>query len=147
MNQLFPILTALCLAREFFGFVCPLPGHESSSRAGWARCLSGWADCALFCAFGEVPRTARRFLTTILWFPCPLFGWLLALTYLGLSCSSAAIGGVPSSCPSSLVFFFLAAHSRPATGFRRLRRTGHVAFSLTLIILAYAAFALSLCLA
>jgi len=52
-----------------------------------------------------------------------LFGWLLALTYLGLDCIIGSDLSEPYVYALILVFFLLRIWPRP-TGFRRLRRNG-----------------------
>jgi ABC-type uncharacterized transport system permease subunit len=72
-----------------------------------------------------------------------LFGWLLALTYLGLEMFHRQRSVGAFVIPFILVFF-LAAHLAPADRFPGPKSQGVAfAFHVTLSILAYAAFALS----
>ena len=72
-----------------------------------------------------------------------LFGWLLALTYLGLELfhRQRAVGAFVLPF---IIVFFLAAHLAPADQLAETRARGVAfAFHVTLSILAYSAFALS----
>ena len=108
-------------------------------RLGAARAGAGGA---LFCATGR-----SRGLHTVpyhdLYGSMSLFGWLLALTYLGSSCITGSDQSGAFAVPFILAFF-LAANLAPADRLTPTVAHGVVfALHVTLSILAYAAFALS----
>src|SRR5437867_6831092 len=142
MNHLFPILTGVAYLLSFGCYMRFLnTGRELIGRLG-----------TLFLALGLVAHDfalleRSRGLHTVpyhdLYGSMSLFGWLLALTYLGLELYHRQRSVGAFVLPFILVFF-LAAHLAPADRLPQPDLRGAVfAFHVTLSILAYAAFALS----
>src|SRR5712664_2825913 len=142
MNRIALILTAAAYLLSFGCYVRFLnTGRELIGRLG-----------TLFLALGLVAHyfallERSRGLHTVpyhdLYGSMSLFGWLLALTYLGLELYHRQRSVGAFVLPFILVFF-LAAHLAPADRLPQPDLRGAVfAFHVTLSILAYAAFALS----
>ena len=141
MNQLFLILTAVAYSLSFALYVLFL-------KAG--KVLAGRLATLLLAAglvlhyFALLERSGpHRVPYHDLYGSMSLFGWLLALTYLGLELyhRQRSVGALV--LPFILVFF-LAAHLAPADKLSPPDAQGaSFAFHVALSILAYAAFALS----
>src|SRR3989454_7828731 len=142
MNRIALILTAAAYLLSFGCYMRFLnTGRELIGRLG-----------TLFLALGLVAHyfallERSRGLHTVpyhdLYGSMSLFGWLLALTYLGLELYHRQRSVGAFVLPFILVFF-LAAHLAPADRLPQPNLRGAVfAFHVTLSILAYAAFALS----
>ena len=113
-----------------------------SSLGGWNAVPSVGTGGALF-ALLERSRGLHTVPYHDLYGSMSLFGWLLALTYLGLELYHRQRSGGAFVLPFILAFF-LAAHLAPADRLPQPDLKGAVfAFHVTLSILAYAAFALS----
>src|SRR6202165_3379813 len=142
MNHLFPILTALAYLLSFGLYVRFLAtGKKLTGRLG--TLLLGLGLVALYFALLESARGLHTVRYHDLYGSMSLFGWLLALTYLGLEFYHRQRSVGAFVLPFILVFF-LAAHLAPADRFPPPAVHGAVfAFHVTLSILAYAAFALS----
>ncbi len=142
MNHLFPILTAIAYLLSFGMYVRFLgTGNKLTGRLGTA--LLGLGLIAHYFALLERSRGLHTVPYHDLYGSMSLFGWLLAITYLGLELYHRQRSVGAFVLPFILVFF-LAAHLAPAD--RLAPPTAHgatFAFHVTLSILAYAAFALS----
>src|SRR6202521_5516086 len=142
MNHLFPILTALTYLLSFVLYVRFLgTGRELIGRLGTLFLASGLM--AHYFALLERSRGLHTVPYHDLYGSMSLFGWLLALTYLGLELYHRQRSVGAFVLPFILVFF-LAAHLAPADRLSPPSAHGATfAFHVTLSILAYAAFALS----
>jgi ABC-type uncharacterized transport system permease subunit len=139
MNHLFPILTALAYLLSFGLYVRFLEaGHKLTGRAG--TLLLGMGLIAHYFALLERSRGLHTVPYHDLYGSMSLFGWLLALTYLGLEFYHRQRSVGAFVLPFILVFF-LAAHLAPADRLSPPAVHGAVfALHVTLSILAYAAF-------
>ena len=142
MNHLFLILTivayvgSLVLYLGFLNTGKEIPG-------GWGHCCLGWGWLRIILRCWNGRGGYTPFLITILYGSMSLFGWLLALTYLGLELFHRQRSVGAFVLPFILVFF-VAAHLAPADRLSPAPAKGVIfAFHVTLSILAYAAFALS----
>src|SRR5258708_1037657 len=142
MNHVFPVLTALAYLLSFGLYVRFLAaGNKLTGRVGTV--LLGVGLIAHYFALLERSRGSNRVPYHDLYGSMSLFGWLLALTYLGLELYHRQRSVGAFVLPFILVFF-LAAHLAPADRLSPPAVHGIVfAFHVTLSILAYAAFALS----
>ncbi len=142
MNHLFPILTALAYLLSFGLYVRFLgTGNKLTGRLG--TLLLGLGLIAHYFALLERSRGSHTVPYHDLYGSLSLFGWLLALTYLGLELYHRQRSVGAFVLPFILVFF-LAAHLAPADRLSPPAAHGATfAFHVTLSILAYAAFALS----
>jgi ABC-type uncharacterized transport system permease subunit len=142
MNHLFPILTALAYLSSFGLYVRFLAtGKKLTGRLG--TLLLGLGLGAHYFALLERSRGLHTVPYHDLYGSMSLFGWLLALTYLGLELYHRQRSVGAFVLPFVLVFF-LAAHLAPADRLSPPAAHGIMfAFHVTLSILAYAAFALS----
>ncbi len=142
MNHLFPILTALAYLLSFGLYVRFLgTGSKLTGRLG--TLLLGLGLIAHYFALWERSRGSHTVPYHDLYGSMSLFGWLLALTYLGLELYHRQRSVGAFVLPFILVFF-LAAHLAPADRLSPPAAHGVTfAFHVTLSILAYAAFALS----
>jgi len=142
MNHLFPILTALAYAASFGLYVRFLAaGNKLTGRLGTV--LLGVGLILHYFALLERSRGLHTVPYHDLYGSMSLFGWLLALTYLGLELyhRQRSVGALV--LPFILVFF-LAAQFAPADRLSPPDAHGPTfAFHVTLNILAYSAFALS----
>lgn len=142
MNHLFPILTALAYLLSLGLYVRFLAaGNKLTGRLG--TLFLGLGLIAHYFALLERSRGLHTVPYHDLYGSMSLFGWLLAVTYLGLELYHRQRSVGAFVLPFILVFF-LAAHLAPAD--RLLPPAAHgatFAFHVTLSILAYAAFALS----
>src|ERR1700737_2456942 len=142
MNHLFPTLTALAYLLSFGLYVRFLgTGKKLTGRLG--TLLLGLGLMAHYFALLERSRGLHTVPYHDLYGSMSLFGWLLALTYLGLELYHRQRSGGAFVLPFILVFF-LAAHLAPADRLSPPKVHGVVfALHVTLSILAYAEFALS----
>ncbi len=142
MNHLFPILAAFAYVLSFGLYVRFLgTGNRFTGRLG--TLLLGLALIAHYFALLERSRGLNTVPYHDLYGSMSLFGWLLALTYLGLELYHRERSVAAFVLPFILTFF-LAAHLAPADRLPPPPIHGIVfAFHVTLSILAYAAFALS----
>ena len=142
MNHLFPILTALAYLSSFVLYLRFLgTGKEVTGKLG--TLLLGVGLVAHYFALLERSRGLHQVPYHDLYGSMSLFGWLLALTYLGLELYHRQRSVGAFVLPFILVFF-LAAHLAPADRLSPPAAHGATfAFHVTLSILAYAAFALS----
>jgi ABC-type uncharacterized transport system permease subunit len=142
MNHFFPILTALAYILSFGLYVQFLStGKKLTGRL--ATLLLGLGLIAHYFALLERSRGLHTVPYHDLYGSMSLFGWLLALTYLGLELYHRQRSVGAFALPFILVFF-LAAHLAPADRLSPPQAHGVTfAFHVTLSILAYAAFALS----
>ncbi len=142
MNHLFPILAALAYLLSFGLYVRFLgTGKQLTGRLG--TLLLGLGLIAHYFALLERSRGLHTVPYHDLYGSMSLFGWLLALTYLGLELYHRQRSVGAFVLPFVLVFF-LAAHLAPADRLSPPAAHGATfAFHVTLSILAYAAFALS----
>jgi ABC-type uncharacterized transport system permease subunit len=142
MNHLFPILTALAYISSFGLYVRFLTtGKKLTGRL--ATLFLGLGLVAHYFALLERSRGLHTVPYHDLYGSMSLFGWLLALTYLGLELYHRQRSVGAFVLPFILVFF-LAAHLAPADRLSPPAAHGATfAFHVTLSILAYAAFALS----
>jgi len=142
MSHPLPILTALAYVFSFALYVRFLgTGRELIGRLGSVFLALGLV--AHYFALLERSRALHTVPYHDLYGSMSLFGWLLALTYLGLELyhRQRSVGGFV--LPFVLVFF-LAAHLAPADRLSPPDAHGpSFAFHITLSILAYSAFALS----
>jgi ABC-type uncharacterized transport system permease subunit len=142
MPHLFLLLTILAYSLSFASYLRFLySGRELAGRLG--TLLLGLGLVAHYFALLERSKGLHTVPYHDLYGSMSLFGWLLALTYLGLEFyhRQRSLGAVV--LPFILVFF-LAAHLAPADRLSPTSAHGVVfAFHVTLSILAYAAFALS----
>ena len=142
MNHLFPLLTALAYLLSFGLYVRFLSaGNNLTGRLG--TLLLGLGLIAHYFALLERSRGSHTVPYHDLYGSMSLFGWLLAVTYLGLELYHRQRSVGAFVLPFILVFF-LAAHLAPADKLSPPAAHGPTfAFHVTLSILAYAAFALS----
>jgi len=142
MNHTFPILTSLAYLLSFGLYVRFLgTGNRLTGRLG--TLLLGLGLIAHYFALLERSRGLHTVPYHDLYGSMSLFGWLLALTYLGLEFYHRQRSVGAFVLPFVLVFF-LAAHLAPADRLSPPAAHGATfAFHVTLSILAYAAFALS----
>src|SRR5580704_15149289 len=142
MNHLFLFLTIAAYVGSlvfYLGFLNT--GKETIGRLG--TLLLGVGLVAHYFALLERSRGLHTVPYHDLYGSMSLFGWLLALTYLGLELYHRQRSVGAFVLPFILVFF-LAAHLAPADRLPQPELRGAVfAFHVTLSILAYAAFALS----
>ena len=142
VNQLFLILTASAYALSFGLYVFFLKaGKVLAGRLGTLLLVVGLI--LHYFALSERARGLHTVPYHDLYGSMSLFGWLLALTYLGLELyhRQRSVGALV--LPFILVFF-LAAHLAPEDKFSPPDAQGaSFAFHVALSILAYAAFALS----
>ena len=142
MNHPFLILTLLAYVLSLGLYVRFLnTGKEITGRLGTLFLALGLVTHYL--ALLERSRGSHTVPYHDLYGSMSLFGWLLALTYLGLELYHRQRSVGAFVLPFILVFF-LAAHLAPADRLPQPELRGAVfAFHVTLSILAYAAFALS----
>src|SRR5881394_3617435 len=142
MNHLFPVLTALAYLLSFGLYVRFLStGSKLTGRLGTV--LLGLGLIAHYFALLERSRGSHTVPYHDLYGSMSLFGWLLAVTYLGLELYHRQRSVGAFVMPFILVFS-LAAHLAPADRLSPPAAHGATfAFHVTLSILAYAAFALS----
>ena len=142
MERLFFILTIVAYAGSLSGYLSFLnTGKELAGRLG--TLFLGLGLISHYFALLERSRGLHTVPYHDLYGSMSLFGWLLALTYLGLEFFHRQRSLGAFVLPFILVFF-VAAHVAPAD--RLSPTTAHgvaFAFHVTLSILAYAAFALS----
>src|SRR5271155_3754149 len=142
MKDLFFILTIVAYAGSLAFYLRYLnTGKEITGRLG--TLLLGLGLVAHYFALLERSRGLHTVPYHDLYGSMSLFGWLLALTYLGLEILHRQRSVGAFVLPFILVFF-VAAHLAPADRLSPTPAHGVVfAFHVTLSILAYAAFALS----
>ena len=142
MNHLFPILTILAYVLSFGLYVRFVStGRELTGRLG--TLFLGLGLITHYVALWERSRGTHTVPYHDLYGSMSLFGWLLALTYLGVEFYHRQ-RSVGAFVLPFIVVFFLAAHLAPADRFSAPDAHGPTfAFHVTLSILAYAAFALS----
>src|SRR6266566_2326240 len=142
MNHLVPILTALAYLLSFVLYVRFLAtGKKLTGRLG--TLVLGLGLVSHYFALLEGSRGLHTVPYHDLYGSMSLFGWLLALTYLGVEFYHRQ-RSVGAFVLPFIVVFFLAAHLAPADRFSAPDAHGPTfAFHVTLSILAYAAFALS----
>src|SRR5271169_4372855 len=142
MNHLFPILTAVAYLLSFGLYVRFLAsGNKLTGRFG--TLLLGLGLVAHYFALYERSRGLHTVPYHDLYGSMSLFGWLLALTYLGLELYHRQ-RSVGAFVVPFIILFFVAAHLAPADRLSPAPAKGVIfAFHVTLSILAYAAFALS----
>src|SRR5438552_7698955 len=142
MNHLFPILSVLAYLLSFVLYaLCLSTGNKLTRRLGTV--LLGLGLIAHYFALLERSRGSHTVPYHDLYGSMSLFGWLLALTYLGLELYHRQRSVGAFVLPFILVFF-LAAHLAPADRLSPPAVRGVIfALHVTLSILAYAAFALS----
>ncbi len=145
MNEFLIIATVAAYTLSFASYVLFLKvGKELSGRL--ATVLLALGLVAHYFALLERSRGANGVRTVPyhdLYGAMSLFGWLLALTYLGLELyhRQRSVGAL---ILPFIIVFFLAAHLAPADKFSPPPAQGPTfAFHVTLNILAYSAFALS----
>ena len=142
MNHLFPILTAIVYLLSF-GLYVRFLSTGSKLTGGLGTALLGLGLIAHYFALLERSRGSHTVPYHDLYGSMSLFGWLLAVTYLGLELYHRQRSVGAFVLPFILVFF-LAAHLAPADRLSPPAAHGPAfAFHVTLSILAYAAFALS----
>jgi ABC-type uncharacterized transport system permease subunit len=142
MDHIFPILTAVAYLLSLGLYVRFLSaGNKLIGRLGTLFLVLGLI--AHYFALLERSRGLHTVPYHDLYGSMSLFGWLLALTYLGLELYHRQRSVAAFVLPFILVFF-LAAHLAPADRLSPPPAHGAAfAFHVTLSILAYAAFALS----
>jgi ABC-type uncharacterized transport system permease subunit len=142
MNHLFPILTALAYLVSFGLYIRFLgTGNKLTGRLG--TLLLGLGLIVHYFALLERSRGLHTVPYHDLYGSMSLFGWLLALTYLGLELYHRQ-RSVGAFVAPFILLFFLAAQLAPADRLPPPAAHGFIfAFHVTLSILAYAAFALS----
>jgi ABC-type uncharacterized transport system permease subunit len=142
MPHLFLFLTALAYALSLGSYVRFLrSGREIAGRLG--TIFLGLGLVAHYFALLERSRGLHTVPYHDLYGSMSLFGWLLALTYLGLEFFHRQ-RSVGAFVLPFILAFFLAAHLAPADRLTPTIAHGPIfAFHVTLSILAYAAFALS----
>jgi ABC-type uncharacterized transport system permease subunit len=142
MNHFFPVSTALAYILSFGMYVRFLStGKKLTGRL--ATLLLGLGLVTHYFALLERSRGLHTVPYHDLYGSMSLFGWLLALTYLGLELyhRERSVGGFVLPF---ILLFFLSAHLAPADRLPPPAVHGLIfAFHVTLSILAYAAFALS----
>src|SRR6266478_4013888 len=142
MNHVFPILTALAYLLSFVLYLRFLgTGRELTGRLG--TLLLGLGLIAHYFALLERSRGLHTVPYHDLYGSLSLFGWLLALTYLGLEVYHRQ-RSVGAFVVPVVIIFFLFSHLAPAGRIVETPAKGIAfAFHVTLSILAYAAFGLS----
>src|SRR6267143_1363845 len=142
MNHLFPVLTGVAYLLSLILYVRFLStGNRLTGRLG--TLLLGLGLMAHYFALWERSRGSHTVPYHDLYGSMSLFGWLLALTYLGLELYHRQRSVGAFVLPFILVFF-LAAHLAPSDRLPPPDAHGAVfALHVTLSILAYSAFALS----
>jgi ABC-type transport system involved in cytochrome c biogenesis permease subunit len=142
MNHLFLLLTVLLYALSLAAYLVFLnTGKMIPGRLATLLLAAGLATH--YFALLERSRGLHTVPYHDLYGSMSLFGWLLALTYLGLELYHRQRSVGAFVVPFILVFF-LAAHLAPADRLSPPPARGAIfAFHVTLSILAYAAFALS----
>jgi ABC-type uncharacterized transport system permease subunit len=142
MNQAFIIATVFAYVLSFALYVLFLnTGKALTGRLGTLLLAIGLVTH--YFALLERSRGAHTVPYHDLYGSMSLFGWLLALTYLGLEFYHRQ-RSVGAFVLPFVVVFFLAAHLAPADRLKPPDAHGPTfAFHVTLSILAYAAFALS----
>ncbi len=142
MNHFFPISTVLAYVLSFGLYVLFLnTGRELIGRLG--TLLLALGVVTHYFALLERTRGSHTVPYHDLYGSMSLFGWLLALTYLGLELYHRQRSVGAFVLPFILVFF-LAAHLAPADRLSPTEAHGPTfALHVTLSILGYAAFALS----
>jgi ABC-type transport system involved in cytochrome c biogenesis permease subunit len=142
MPHLFLFLTVLAYTLSFASYVRFLySGREMAGRLGTVLLALGLV--VHYFALLERSRGLHTVPYHDLYGSMSLFGWLLALTYLGLELYHRQ-RSVGAFVLPFILAFFLAAHLAPADRLSPTPARGPVfAFHVTLSILAYAAFALS----
>ena len=142
MNHIYLILTALAYTLSFGAYVLFLnSGKKLTGQLGTVFLAAGLVTH--YFALLERSRGLHTVPYHDLYGSMSLFGWLLALTYLGLELfhRERSVGAFVLPC---ILVFFLAAHLAPADRLPPPATHGVVfALHVTLSILAYAAFALS----
>jgi ABC-type uncharacterized transport system permease subunit len=142
MNHLFLLLTVVAYLASLGSYLRFLyTGHVQSGRLGSLLLALGLV--AHYFALLERSAGTHTVPYHDLYGSMSLFGWLLALTYLGLELfhRQRAVGAFVLPF---IIVFFLAAHLAPADKLAETRASGVAfAFHVTLSILAYSAFALS----
>ena len=142
MNQLFLILTVFAYVWSFALYLVYLNKGRALTGRLATLLLAGGLVTHYF-ALLERSRGLHTVPYHDLYGSMSLFGWLLALTYLGLELYERQRSVGAFVLPFILVFF-LAAHLAPADRLSPPEAHGpSFAFHVTLSILAYAAFALS----
>src|SRR5438045_7302821 len=142
MNHSFPILTALAYLLSFVLYVRFLgTGKKLTGRLG--TLVLGLGMVAHYFALLQRSRGLHTVPYHDLYGSMSLFGWLLALTYLGLEFYHRQ-RSVGAFVLPFVLLFFAAAHLAPPDRLPPAPLHGRVfALHVTLSILAYAAFALS----
>src|ERR1700680_3941426 len=142
MKDLFLILTIIAYAGSLALYLRFLnTGKEITGRLG--TLFLGLGLIAHYFAFLERSRGLHTVPYHDLYGSMSLFGWLLALTYLGLELFHRQ-RSVGAFVLPFIIVFFVAAHLAPADRLSPAPARGVIfAFHVTLSILAYAAFALS----
>src|SRR5437868_5912121 len=142
MNHLFPVLTALAYLLSFGLYVRFLStGSKLTGRLGTV--LLGLGLIAHYFALLERSRGLHTVPYHDLYGSMSLFGWLLALTYLGLEFYHRQ-RSVGAFVLPFVLLFFAAAHLAPPDRLPPAPLHGRVfALHVALSVLAYAAFALS----
>jgi ABC-type uncharacterized transport system permease subunit len=142
MNHLFPILTTVAYLCSFGLYIRFLhSGYKLTGRLGTA--LLGLGLIAHYFALLERSRGLHTVPYHDLYGSMSLFGWLLAVTYLGLELYHRQRSVGAFVLPFILVFF-LAAHLAPPDRLSPPPGQGVTfAFHVTLSTLAYSAFALA----
>jgi ABC-type transport system involved in cytochrome c biogenesis permease subunit len=142
MVHVFLFLTVLAYSLSLGAYLRFLvAGREAAGRLGTV--LLGVGLMAHYFALLERSRGLHTVPYHDLYGSMSLFGWLLALTYLGLELYHRQ-RSVGAFVVPFILAFFLAAHLAPADHLSPTPAHGPVfAFHVTLSILAYAAFALS----
>src|SRR6202035_418806 len=142
MSHLYFILTLAAYSLSFGCYLAFLNTGRSVLRS-CGSVLRGLGLVAHIFALLERSRGLHTVPYHDLYGSMSLFGWLLALTYLGLELFHRQRSVGAFVLPFILVFF-LAAHLAPADRLSPTPAKGVIfAFHVTLSILAYAAFALS----
>src|SRR5580692_6788837 len=142
MSHLFLIMTVVSYLLSFWCYTRFLiAGGAASGRMGTLFLASGIVEH--YFALLERSRGLHTVPYHDLYGSMSLFGWLLALTYLGLELFHRQ-RSVGAFVLPFIIVFFLAAHLAPADRLSPAPARGVAfAFHVTLSILAYAAFALS----
>ncbi|HTF44797.1 MAG TPA: cytochrome c biogenesis protein CcsA [Terriglobales bacterium] len=142
MNHLFFILTAVAYLASF-GLYLVFLNTGKRLPGIIASLLLAAGLVAHYFALLERSRGLHTVPYHDLYGSLSLFGWLLALTYLGVELFHRQ-RSVGAFVVPFILIFFVAAHLAPADRLAAAPATGAVfAFHVTLSILAYAAFALS----
>ncbi len=142
VEHLYLILTVVAYGLSFGSYLRYLTaGKEMSGRIGTILLIVGLI--AHYFALLERSRGLHTVPYHDVWGSMSLFGWLLALTYLGLEVYHRQRSLGVCVLPFILIFF-LVSHLAPAGRVVETQAKGIVfAFHVTLSILAYAAFGLS----